>query len=82
MIFNPFSLIPLFNQYRQNPAAFLASKGLNIPQEYMSSPETAAKYLMQQKNMSQSDINNMMNMANQFQNTLNTIPKNSQGMNF
>lgn len=70
-MFNFGRIIPLFNQFTTNPAAFLASRGLNIPQEYMQSPETAAKYLMQNGNMSQQDINNIMQTASQFQGFMN-----------
>lgn len=64
---NFMQILPMFNQFRSNPAMFLASRGLNIPQEYMNSPETAAKYLMQNSGMNQDGINNVMQMANQFQ---------------
>ena len=60
-------LLPMFMQFRQNPGAFLASQGLNIPQQYMQSPEMAAKYLMQTRGMSQEQINNLMQTASQFQ---------------
>lgn len=68
---NFIEMMQLFNQFRQNPGAFLMSRGLNIPQQYMSSPETAAKYLMQSKGMNQTDINNAMMTANQFQTFMN-----------
>lgn len=68
---NFFQMMQLFNQFRSNPGAFLASRGLNIPPEYMNSPETAARYLTQAKGMNQADINNAMISANQFQNFMN-----------
>lgn len=68
---NFFQMMQLFNQFRANPGMFLASRGLNIPEQYMSSPESAAKYLMQTRGMNQMDINNAMITANQFQNFMN-----------
>lgn len=68
---NFFQMMQLFSQFRANPGAFLASRGLNIPPEYMNSPESAAKYLMQSKGLSQTDINNTMVTANQFQSFIN-----------
>lgn len=80
-MFNPFQLMPLFNQFRQNPVAFLMSRNLNIPPEYMQTPEMASKYLISHSNMSQDQINNLMSTANQFQGMINgnTQGKNSQG---
>lgn len=74
---NFIQMLPLFRQYMSNPAAFLASKGLNIPQEYMGSPEMASKYLLQNSGMSQSNINQIMQAASQFQNFMG----NGQGGN-
>lgn len=70
-MFNFLQILPMFNQFRSNPAQFLASRGMNIPQQYMSSPEAAAKYLMQSSNMSQDSINNLMQTASQFQGFMN-----------
>lgn len=68
---NFFQMMQLFHQFRSNPGMFLASRGLNIPEQYMQSPEMAAKYLMQSKGMNQTDINNTMMTANQFQTFMN-----------
>ena len=68
---NPMQLIPMFMQFKSNPGAFLASRGLNIPPQYMQTPEMAAKYLMQNRNMSQQDINELMQTAGQFQGVIN-----------
>lgn len=59
---------PMINQFRQNPMQFLLSRGINIPQEYMTSPESAARYLMSNSNMSQDQINQIMTLASQYQN--------------
>lgn len=58
---------PMINQFMQNPMQALISRGINIPPEYMNSPEAAAKYLMSNSNMSQDQINQIMNLASQYQ---------------
>lgn len=68
---NFFQMMQLFQQFRSNPGVFLASRGLNIPEQYMQTPEMAAKYLMQSRGMNQADINNAMTTANQFQMFMN-----------
>lgn len=75
---NFFQLMNLFQQFRSNPGAFLASRGMNIPQQYMQSPETAAKYLMQNSGMDQNGINNIMQTAGQFESFVNGNNKNNQ----
>ncbi len=80
-MFNPMQMMMLFQQFRSNPAQFLASRGLNIPQQYMNSPETAAKYLMQQRGMTQDQINNLMQSANQFQGYMNNQNNPNQNQN-
>lgn len=68
---NFFQMFSMFQQFRSNPGMFLMSHGMNIPQEYMSSPESAAKYLMQSRGMNQDQINNLMQTAGQFQGFMN-----------
>ena len=80
MFNNFFQMMQLFNQFKMNPGAFLASRGLNIPPEYMNTPESAAKYLMQSRGMDQNAINNTMMTANQFQNFMSN--QNNQNQNF
>lgn len=58
---------PMINQFMQNPMQALISRGINIPPEYMNSPESAARYLMSNSNMSQDQINQIMNLASQYQ---------------
>lgn len=67
---NPMMLMSEFAKFRTNPGQYLAARGMNIPQEYMANPQAAANYLMQQRNMSQQDINTLMQTAGQFQNFL------------
>lgn len=68
---NPMQLMTEFQKFRANPASYMASRGLNIPEQYMSSPEAASRYLMQNSNMSQNDINQLMQTASQFQGMMN-----------
>ncbi len=42
-----------FNQFIQNPIAFLMQKNINIPPEYISNPKGAVQYLMNTGKMSQ-----------------------------
>lgn len=68
---------PMINQFRQNPMQFLLNQGFNIPGEYMNSPEAAARYLMNNSNMSQEQINQIMSLASQYQqNQMAGQPKN------
>ena len=79
---NPMQTMAMFQQFRSNPAQFLASRGLNIPEQYMNSPESAAKYLIGRSNMSQDQINSLMQSANQFQGFMsgqNSVDSNQNG---
>lgn len=66
-LFQLLQMAPMINQFRQNPMQVLINQGFNIPQQYMNSPEAAARYLMSNSNMSQDQINQIMNLANQYQ---------------
>lgn len=52
-----------FNAMRNNPIQFLASKGLNIPQQYANDPKGAIQYLMNNGQMNQGTLNNLMQRA-------------------
>ena len=54
---NPMNQI---NAMRNNPIQFLASKGLNIPQQYANDPKGAVQYLMNNGQMNQGTLNNLM----------------------
>ena len=54
-----------FNQFRQNPTAFLAQKKINIPPEYSSDPRGAVQYLMNIGQMSQETFEHIRNRASQ-----------------
>lgn len=51
------------NAMRNNPLQFLASKGLNIPQQYANDPKGAVQYLMNNGQMNQGMLNNLMQRA-------------------
>lgn len=48
---------------RSNPMQFLASRGLNIPQQYANDPKGAVQYLMNNGQMNQGLLNNLMQRA-------------------
>ena len=52
-----------FAQMRQNPMGFLASRGLNIPQQYANDPRGAVQYLLTNGQMNQGMLNNLMQRA-------------------
>lgn len=70
-LFQLLQMAPMINQFRQNPMQVLLNQGFNIPQQYMNSPEAAARYLMSNSNISQDQINQIMNLANQYQQAQN-----------
>lgn len=76
---NPMQLMAEFQRFRANPMQYMASRGLNIPQQYMTSPEAASKYLMQNRGMSQADINQLMQTASQFQGMMGNGMNNGNG---
>lgn len=49
-----------FGQFQSNPMSFLASKGLNIPQQYANNPRGAVQYLLQNGQMNQNTLNTFM----------------------
>jgi len=48
------------NLFLKNPAAFLASRQLNIPAKYMTDPNTAINYLMTNNKLSQEQYGQAM----------------------
>lgn len=52
-----------FNDMRNNPIQYLASKGLNIPQQYANDPKGAVQYLMNNGQMNQGILYNLMQRA-------------------
>lgn len=56
------NLFSMFAEFRQNPVAML-SKRYNIPQG-MSSPDEILQYLLNTKQVSQDQVNRVMQMKN------------------
>lgn len=52
-----------FGLFMNNPMQFLASRGLNIPQQYANDPRGAVQYLMNNGQMNQGILNNLMQRA-------------------
>ncbi len=43
---NMIDTVNQFNTFRADPAQFLASRGINIPDEYSNNPEQMGRYLL------------------------------------
>lgn len=63
---NIMQLMSAYQQFKQNPMAMLSQK-YNIPQN-MSNPQDIIQHLLSSGQISQSDVNNAMNMKNNFMN--------------
>ena len=59
---NPFQMV---NQIKQNPMQFLASKGLNLPQNIANDPNAIIQHLMNNGQVSQDQYNQAVKMAEQ-----------------
>lgn len=59
------SLFQAYTQLRQNPSQFLQK--FNIPQEYLSNPQGAIQYLMNNGKISQEQFNNASSQLKQMQ---------------
>lgn len=56
-------MVQQFNACRSNPAQFLASRGINVPQQYANNPQAMAQYLLSQTpQVQQSKIYSTANM--------------------
>ena len=58
-------MMQLLPSLKSNPAQFLQSRGINIPQN-MNDPQQILQYLVNSGRFNQSQINQAMNMANMF----------------
>lgn len=58
-----------FQQFMGNPMQFMMQNKLNIPQQYMSSPNSAIEYLMNSGKVNQQTYNRLNKLAGQIQNT-------------
>lgn len=56
-----------FRGFMQNPMQYMMQKRLNIPQQYQNDPNAAIQYLMNNGQMSQSQYNQLQQMARQIQ---------------
>jgi len=54
-----------FNSFMQNPFQYLTQKKINIPQQFMNDPHGAVNYLLQNGQMSQEQLNSLMQRAQQ-----------------
>ena len=54
-----------FNQFRQNPVQFLIQRRMNIPPQFMNDPRGAVNYLLQSGQMSNQQLQQLSQMANQ-----------------
>ena len=60
----PNSMVGQFNQFMQNPLAFIMQKrNINIPSQFGSNPQEAVNYLISSGKMNQSTFNNLMAQA-------------------
>ena len=62
MMNNPMQML---NMMRQNPIGFLMQRGMNIPQG-MNNPNEIIEHLMKTGQISQTQYDNAVRMANQF----------------
>ena len=58
-------LMNQFQSFKSNPMSFLTQRKVNIPQQYMNSPEEAVHYLLNNGIMSQEQFNQISQMASQ-----------------
>ena len=56
-------LLSQFEQFRSNPANFLLSRNVNIPQEYLNNPQAAINYLVQTGRLSPDTLTRFQEMA-------------------
>lgn len=68
---SPFSgmrdMAGLFRQFRQDPAQFLAQRGLGIPPQHMGSPNDAIQYLMNNRGLTQRQYDQAVRQARAMQ---------------
>ena len=61
---NPFQIMAMFNQFKQNPMAMLAQK-FNIPQN-LNNPQEVINHLLNSGQISQGQIDQATQMKKQF----------------
>ena len=57
------NMLALLTSLKANPMQFLMSKGINVPQN-INSPEGIIQHLLNTGQISQQQLNNVMNMKN------------------
>jgi len=70
-MFDPFGsmngFMSKFQQFQQNPMAFLMQQRMNIPQEYCNDPGNAIQYLLNNGQVTQQQLEWAQNTAAQIQ---------------
>ncbi len=61
----PMSLVGQFNNFMQNPFAFLVQKQIDIPEQYRNNPQDAVNYLISTGRMNQNTFNSLHSRASQ-----------------
>ena len=57
-----------FQQFRQNPMQWRASRGMQVPQQIAGDPNAIIQYMMNNGKLSQEQYNQAAQMAQQMQN--------------
>lgn len=60
---NPFQMMSMLQQFRQNPMQMLAQRRMNVPQEISNDPNAILNHLLQTGQISQQQINQASQMA-------------------
>lgn len=62
------NILSMYQQFRANPAQFLLNHNINVPQNVVSDPNALTNYLLQTGRLSQNQINNAFQAAQQLNN--------------
>lgn len=62
------NILSMYQQFRANPAQFLLDHNINVPQNVVSDPNALTNYLLQTGRLSQTQINNAFQAAQQLGN--------------
>lgn len=55
-----------FDKFQQNPMTYLASKGLNVPQDKLNNPQKAIEYIITSGQGTNDQLNQFKTMLNMF----------------
>lgn len=64
----PNNVFQQFQQFRQNPMQWLASRGMQVPQEIANDPNAIIQHMMNSGKITQQQYNQAAQMARQMQN--------------